>query len=95
MPHARRYQLASQQGDAAATATAHARMAALTAAPTSIWPLDQLIGPRCDALCVALAHEVCAAPLAEQAGPIITHGVRKKRWLRREVGGAHHAKDEL
>jgi hypothetical protein len=70
-------------------------MEALTTVSPHLWPIAGVFGPRCDASCVALAHEVCAAPLAEQVGPIITYGERKKRWLRREVGGAHHAKDEL
>jgi hypothetical protein len=72
-------------------------MEALTSLSPSHWPLGRLFGPRCDAACVALAHEICTAPhvLTEAVGPIVTYGERKKRWLRREVGGAHHAKDEL
>lgn len=67
---------------------ARARMAALTAP-------GKLLGATCNSVCVALAAELCAAPLQELPGPIITYGERNKRWLRREVGGAHHAKDEL
>ena len=83
---ARRYSMAAQL--AATAKVAKARMAALTAG-------GKIFGPSCNSACVALAEEVCAAPLKELPGPIITHGERNKRWLRREVGGAHHAKDEL
>lgn len=80
------YSMAAQH--AAAAAVANARMAALTAE-------GKIFGATCNSACVALAADVCAAPLVEQPGPIITYGERNKRWLRREVGGAHHAKDEL
>jgi hypothetical protein len=73
---------------AAAATVAKARMAALTAG-------GKIFGATCNSACIALAAEVCAAPLQEQPGVITTHVERNKRWLRREVGGAHHAKDEL
>jgi hypothetical protein len=89
------YTLAAQHGDARQGAVARAAQAELTKTDHTHWPLSLLLSPRCPAACVAHAEEVCQAPLAERAGKIITHGGRKKRWLRREVGGPHHAKDEL
>ena len=70
-------------------------MAVLTTLEPRHWPVGRLFGPRCDGACVALADAVCRSPVGELPGPIVSYGERKKRWLRREVGGAHHAKDEL
>ena len=70
-------------------------MRLLTTPSSSTWPLSLLLGPRCDAGCVALAEEVCKAPVAERPGRVVLHVERTKRWLRREVGGHYHAKDEL
>ena len=52
-------------------------------------------GARCPPSCVDSAGELMATPLGEEPGRLFTPGIRKKRWLRRQVGGAHHAKDEL
>lgn len=50
---------------------------------------------RCPPSCVDSARDLMGTPLGEEPGRLFTPGIRKKRWLRRQVGGAHHAKDEL
>ena len=97
-PHARlcRYSLAAQANGTRAAAQAQAKLQALTETDHTHWPLSLLLAPRCPAACVELAVELCQTPAQEMEGELRTHGgARSKRWLRRSVGSAYHAKDEL
>lgn len=89
------YRLAAAEGGTAGAAAERAAAKLVTPwganAQGVLRSIGQRLGARCGVQCELLAEEVCRQPHAEAAGPIVTHGERKKRWLRREPGSPYHA----
>ena len=78
----------AKHADAATAGAAQAKAQAMTVR-------TGFSAARCPPSCVDSARDLMGTPLGEEPGRLFTPGIRKKRWLRRQVGGAHHAKDEL